>query len=105
VKEWAMNIPSGFRIETETLGFERITWLVHPAGGCRALLRTEWIGPELTPEPPRREPSRKKLLAIAEAARELIEAMEGDWVSESTERVERLHQALVDAGLAPQTKE
>lgn len=100
-----MNIPAGFRTETETLGLERITWLVHPNGGVRAVLRTEWIGPELSPMPQRRPPSKKQLLAVAKAARELIEAMEGDWASESTERTERLIEALAAAGFEPRTKE
>ncbi len=33
-----------FRIETEVLGLEKITWLVHPDGHCRAILHVEWLG-------------------------------------------------------------
>lgn len=36
-----------FRIEVEILGFEKITWLVHPCGNVRCILRIEWIGPEI----------------------------------------------------------
>ena len=35
-----------FRVETEVLGLERITWLVHPDGNVRCVLRVEWLGKE-----------------------------------------------------------
>ena len=99
---FAMNepikIPPGFRTETEVLGLERITWLVHPDGRARALLRTEWLGEEPTTSEEKRKPSRKQLIAVAKAASDLLEAMTGDWLSESTDRIEQLRAALVDAG-------